>query len=258
MTVLFYHRVSDTSSNPWTISNEQFRRHLDYCQEHFEMVGLDEVQRRVREKDSRQPTVTITFDDGYRDNVEQALPMLVEREIPCVYFVTTHHTKTQTPFPHDVQAGEPLAVNTVEQLREWSDAGIEIGLHTRSHVDFSRVHSTEEAKREIEDSKAELEQMIGRPVRYFAFPFGLPQQLTQIGIEAVQRAGLEAFCSAFGGYNLVGRDEFHIRRCHGDCNFNRFKNWLSFDPSKVAREPDVRYFFPPQTSFEHSANCGSF
>jgi hypothetical protein len=78
----------------------------------------------------------------------------------------------------------------------------------------------------------------------------MPKHLTQIAIEAVDRAGFEGFCSAFGAYNLVGRDAFHIRRFHGDPELARLKNWLSFDERKIHIEPEVRYFLPPQRSFE--------
>ena len=252
ISVLFYHRVADAHPNDWTICREQFRRHIEYCRERFDLVDLPEVQRRVSCCDSPRPAVSFTFDDGYAENCDFALPLLVEHRVPCTYFVTTSNIRDQKPFPHDVQAGVNLPVNSVAQLRQAASAGIEIGLHTRSHVDFSRVHDARVVHHEIVDAKDELEQMIGRAVRYFAFPYGMPWQLTQAAIEAVHAAGLAGFCSAYGGYNLVGRDAFHIRRCHGDPIFSRLRNWLSFDGGKVRREPNVRYFLPPANSFQAS------
>lgn len=252
VSVLFYHRVADSYPNDWTLSCDQFRRHVEYCQRNFSLVDLAEVQRRVRDNDSRSAAVSITFDDGYRDNSDFALPLLIERSVPCTYFVTTSNVRNQSAFAHDQRAGRTLAVNTVEQIREASDAGIEIGCHTRNHVDFSRIHDPKVVREEIVDAKDELEQVIGKRVRYFAFPFGMPRQLTQMAIEAVHEAGFHGFCSAYGGYNMVGRDSFHIRRFHGDPQFSRFVNWLSFDQSKLWREPDVRYFLPPKRSFGES------
>jgi hypothetical protein len=68
--------------------------------------------------------------------------------------------------------------------------------------------------------------------------------LTQAAIACVQRAGLRGFCSAFGGYNLPGRDAFHIRRFHGDEDFARFRNWLDFDTRKLRHEPRIDYQLP--------------
>ncbi len=249
ISVSFYHRVADCNPNGWTIGCEEFRHQIDHCQEYFELIGLDEVQRRVRDFDSRSAALSITFDDGYRDNSDFAIPLLVERGIPCTYFVTTSNVRDQIPFEHDKRLRQPLPVNSVKQIREMSDAGIEIGCHTRHHVDFSTIHDRARIEDEVIRAKGELEQMIGRPVRYFAFPFGMPGQLTQAAIEVVSEAGFAGFCSAFGAYNLVGRDSFHIRRFHGDPEFARLQNWLSIDPRKVRKEPTICYSLPNTESF---------
>ncbi len=241
VSVLFYHRVSNDHPNDWTISRDEFRRHVDYCARHLELIDLAEVQRRVASNDSRSPAVAFTFDDGYAENCDFALPLLIERKVPCTYFVTIDHVSSRQPFLHDVQAGRPLPINTRQQLREVADAGIEIGCHSRTHIDFSQVREPDILRREIIDAKDELEQMIGKPVRYFAFPYGLQPQLTQEAIEVVHTAGFTGFCSAFGGYNVPGRDAFHIRRFHGDPEFSRLINWLSFDAGKLRSEPTVSY-----------------
>ena len=237
--VAFYHRVADTHPNDWSITRDEFQRHLDYFQERLEPVSLAEAQRRISESFSRKSTITITFDDGYRDNINFALPLLIERKMPCTYFVSTAHVLDQKPFAHDISAGTPLPINTAKQIREWSDAGIEMGCHTRNHVDFGKVHDPAELRREIVDAKDELEQIVGKEVRYFAFPFGTENQLTPVAIEMVCEAGFAGFCSAFGGYNLVGRDAFHIRRFHGDPQFSRLVNWCSYDEGKLAHEPEI-------------------
>lgn len=241
VSVLFYHRVSDEHPNCWTISRDIFRRHVDYCCRHMDLIDLAEVQRRVGGDHSSSPAVSFTFDDGYAENCDFALPLLIDRQIPCTYFVTTSHVRNRAPFLHDTRAGIPLKVNTVAQIREAANNGVEIGCHARTHFDFSRAREMKVIRREIVDAKDELEQMIGKPVRYFAFPYGLPAHLTPEAIDVIQDAGFVGFCSAFGGYNLPGRDAFHIRRCHGDPEFSRFVNWLSFDPRKLRNEPTVSY-----------------
>lgn len=244
---VFYHRVADHDLNDWTLSRHDFKRHLDFFAERFDLVSIADTQRRV-DFGSTRPSISVTFDDGYRDNDDFALPLLIERQIPCTYFVTTGNVIHQRPFAHDLARHKPLAINDARQIRQWSDAGIEMGCHTRSHVDFSKVQDPAEIHREVSDSKDELEQIIGKPVRQFAFPYGLPAQLTPAAIWAVQEAGFEGFCSAFGGYNLVGRDSFHIRRFHGDPEFSRLVNWCSFDQAKVDREPLVVYSGNPKSS----------
>lgn len=231
--VPFYHRVADSHPNAWSISTSAFERHLDYYQAHFDLVDLSTVQTRIREGNAHRSTVTITFDDGYRDNVRFALPALVRRGIPCTYFVCSEHIRSGRPFAHDVDAGQPLAVNDIAELREWADAGIEIGCHTKRHADFSKPHDRAAIADEIFGAKDDLEQMIGRPVRHFAFPYGCRAHLTRAAIDVVREAGFAGYVSAYGDYNLVGDDGFHIRRFHGDPEFSRLLNWLNFDPTKI-------------------------
>lgn len=239
LNVPFYHRVSDTRANDWTIGCEQFRRHVQFCAERFEPVGLCELQQRVVSGRNERPTITFTFDDGYAENMENAIPVLLEFEMPTTYFVTVGNVVNQIPFPHDIDAGRPLAVNTIDHLRQMSDAGIDIGLHTLTHPDFSLSDDRDSARREIVDAKHQLEDLIGRKVDSFAVPYGLPRQLTRMVFEVSREAGLSSVCSAFGAYNVPGRDAFHIRRFHGDPQFSRLANWLSFDPRKLRNEPVI-------------------
>lgn len=244
MPVLFYHRVADTHANPWTLPCSSFRQHVDYCQRYFELISLAEVQSRCAQQNSHRPAVSFTFDDGYAENCDFAIPLLIQRRIPCTYFVTLDHLRHGVPFAHDVQRGQPLPVNTIAQIREMAEAGIEIGLHARTHIDFSTVSDSATLRREITDASRQLADLLGRPIRYFAFPYGMPAQLTRQAIETIYHAGMAGFCSAYGAYNLVGQDAFHIRRIHGDLAFTRLENWLTFDSRKLVNQPVIDYTLP--------------
>ena len=111
---VFYHRVADYPLNDWSMSQATFQQQIDWMQEHFDIVDLEECQRRIRSGFNDRPTLSITFDDGYAENCDFALPMLIERRIPATYFVTTYHTKHQQPFQHDCDLGHPLPANTIE------------------------------------------------------------------------------------------------------------------------------------------------
>lgn len=237
ISVLFYHRVADCYPNDWTISTAGFRRSIELVQQTNEIISLSDAQRRIHDRCSPRPAVAITFDDGYAENAQFALPYLIANRIACTYFVSTHHVRHDKPFAHDVAAGQPLSINTIEQLRAASVGGVEIGLHTANHVDFSRVTGREEMEFEITDAKADLESMIDRSVHYFAVPFGMPMQMRPAVFETARQCGIEGVCSAYGAYNLVGNDAFHIRRIHGDPEIARLKNWLTFDARKCQHEP---------------------
>jgi peptidoglycan/xylan/chitin deacetylase (PgdA/CDA1 family) len=237
ITVLFYHRVADEHPNDWTISTERFKSQITWLRERYEVISLVEAQQRMGSPANRTPAVCITFDDGYADNCRVAIPWLIDERVPFTYFVATSHVLEQRPFAHDVQRGVPLAPNTPEQLREMAAAGVELGAHTRGHVDLGAVEDEEQLHDEIVGSKRDLEAMIDRAVRYFAFPFGLRNNLSQAAFRVAFTAGFWGVCSAYGDYNLPGDDPFHIHRIHGDPSWVRFCNALTVDPRKFRRAP---------------------
>jgi peptidoglycan/xylan/chitin deacetylase (PgdA/CDA1 family) len=232
VSVLFYHRVADQHPNGWTMPTKMFARQIRWLKEHFDVVDLAEAQRRIGSGRNALPTAAITFDDGYADNLEFALPHLIQEKLPFTYFVSTAHVLGQRPFPHDVEAGQPLAPNTLAQLRDLSALGVEIGAHNRNHIHLG-LASNDQLEGEIVGSKHDLEHALERKIRYFAFPYGQPADLSTAAFEVACSAGYDGVCSAFGGYNLPGDDPFHLRRIHADCEMIRLKNWLTVDPRKV-------------------------
>jgi peptidoglycan/xylan/chitin deacetylase (PgdA/CDA1 family) len=231
--ILFYHRVADHHINPWTISRRHFVQHLDWLQENFDVVSLAEAQRRVRSGFNDRPSVAITFDDGYSENCEFAIPELVRRQMPVTYFVVSQSIAGGIPFAHDQRQHVPLAPNTLSQVRDMHRAGIEIGAHTRTHKDIGRISSPEELAEELLGSIRELESWGLGPIRYFSFPYGLPANTSQAAVDLLASAGIEGFCTAYGAWNWPGAAGFHLRRIHADPGLERLKNWLTLDRRKL-------------------------
>lgn len=244
VSVLFYHRIADTHPNGWTLSTKAFERQLDWLSQRFDFVSLTEAQWRLQEKTSHRPSVAITFDDGYADNCEFAIPLLLRRAIPFTYFVSTDILRDQTAFVHDLEAGVRLQPNTVTQIRSMADAGVEIGAHTRTHPNMRQSIDPAFIESEVLGSKQDIEQWTGHPVRHFAFPFGLPNNLSTEACTAARDAGIESICSAYGAYNLpeavsTTHGPFHLRRIHADPQWARFVNWMTFDPRKLAAKDPI-------------------
>ncbi|HEV3021333.1 MAG TPA: polysaccharide deacetylase family protein, partial [Pirellulales bacterium] len=186
--------------------------------------------------------VSVTFDDGYADNCKAAIPLLLSERIPCTYFVSVANVFKGLPFPHDVARGMPLAPNTLDQLRAMASAGVEIGAHTRTHADLGKLADPTRLHDELVTAGEELQSAIGRPVRYFAFPYGLHANLNPLAFQMAYEAGYDGVCSAYGGYNFPGDDDFHLQRIHGDDDLLRLANWVTVDPLKlrVARYHEYR------------------
>jgi peptidoglycan/xylan/chitin deacetylase (PgdA/CDA1 family) len=238
--VLFYHRVDDRHLNPWTITNRQFQRHLDWLADRFDFVSLEECQQRMADGFNDRPAVSITFDDGYADNCLEALPLLVQRGIPVTYFVAVGNALTGQPFPHDVERRQPLVPNSLDSLRALASAGVEIGSHTRWHVDMGSIDDPARLTDELVTATHELEEAIGTRIRYFAFPYGQVENLNPTVFQMARDYGFAGVCSASGGFNEVGADPFHLRRIHGDPEMAFLKNWLTYDPRKRWHQPSER------------------
>ena len=89
-------------------------------------------------------------------------------------------------------------------------------------------------------ARQDLETMTGRPVRYFAFPYGQYHNLTSESFELAHRSGYRGVCSAYGGYNFPGDNPFHLQRIHPDNDLLHLKNWLTVDPRKLRGVPPIR------------------
>ncbi|MCA9240124.1 MAG: polysaccharide deacetylase family protein [Planctomycetales bacterium] len=234
--ILFFHRIADACPNPWTMPCRTFERQVSWIARHYEVVSLHEAQQRIRSGTNHKPTACLTFDDGYAENCEFALPLLLKRSLPFTYFVTTDNVLRGKPFAHDLADGVALKPNTLAELRALAKSGVEIGAHTRSHADLGRLESESELQEEIVGSKQELEDAIGRHVRYFAFPFGLHANMSPAAYRVACQGGYEGVCSAYGSYNWPGEDPFHLRRFHADVGMVRLKNWMTIDPRKFQVE----------------------
>jgi len=241
LSVLFDHRVCDRSPNPWTISCRGFAKQLDWLEDNVELISMDEVCRRLREKKNDRPAVAITFDDGYADNMDFAIPEMVRRCIPLTYYVANRFVTDQTFFPHDLKLGQRLHPNSQRDIKTMARWGVTIGAHSKDHVDFGKLTNTDEIHDQIVGCKKELENMLGQEVRHFAFPFGQHCNISSSAIRIAHQAGFQSVAGAYGGYNHIGQNPFFIQRLHGDPSLSRIKNWIELDPRFNAVRPDTSW-----------------
>ena len=151
--VLCYHAVSPT----W---------------EHRLCIDPDLLLRQVRAL-SRFWKVHATFDDAFR-SAATVFPALERLGVSVQIFVCTRYARAGAPLSIPELAGDDpaeLATMSWDELREHADRGVQIGSHTVSHSHLTRL-SDAELRRELEDSKGEVEAELGRPCRELAYPYG--------------------------------------------------------------------------------------
>jgi peptidoglycan/xylan/chitin deacetylase (PgdA/CDA1 family) len=98
--ILMYHRVARVRHDPWGIAvdPEHFEDQIAYLKEHRTAMSMDEFVRRIRSKTLPPDAVAITFDDGYRDNLINAMPVLVRHGVPASLFLPTGYIDRNEPF----------------------------------------------------------------------------------------------------------------------------------------------------------------
>lgn len=87
--ILLYHGIDElgrTDINARFLSAEKFEQQLDYYLEHFHIVSLQAFQQG--KFSTQRPTIALTFDDGYKNNIDLAIPILERKGIPATFFVT--------------------------------------------------------------------------------------------------------------------------------------------------------------------------
>lgn len=135
----------------------------------------------------------VTFDDAFT-SVLDALPALERLGQPVTVFACSDYARDGRPLDvrelaRDAAAQpEELATMTWDQLRALVERGVEIGSHTRTHPHLPRL-SDEELEVELRESREVLEAALGRPCRFFAYPYGEEDRRVR---RAVQAAGYEA------------------------------------------------------------------
>ncbi len=104
ITVLTYHRVGDPErigeldGGVVDAREAAFDAQMAFLQKHFSVIGLDELAHFARGGTLPVNPVLVTFDDGYRDNHDVALPILKRHHIPAVFFLATHYLNERRLF----------------------------------------------------------------------------------------------------------------------------------------------------------------
>jgi peptidoglycan/xylan/chitin deacetylase (PgdA/CDA1 family) len=196
--VLLFHRVSDDiPGDGLTVGTRWFRRLCGLLRNRFRVVPLDEALRLVGTGMALpRRTVAITFDDCYRDNLHAA-QVLAEFGLPACFFVPTQYVGTDHIFEWDRGLKTMPNLNW-DDLREMVRLGHDVGSHTVSHADLGVV-GPDEARRELRDSKKTLENRLGRPARWLAYPFGGIGNFRPEYLPLVREAGYEGCFSWYGG-----------------------------------------------------------
>jgi peptidoglycan/xylan/chitin deacetylase (PgdA/CDA1 family) len=210
--IVTFHRVQDIDTpEGLTVGVDVFESYCRFFKRHFKVVPLRELVAKLESSAPLNRELAITFDDGYRDNFENAAPVLERLGLPATFFIVTQWMGTDVVPWWDRQKGVQHPWMTWDQVRSLHRRGFELGAHTRTHVDLGSV-TDGEANEEILGGRRELEAHLAAPVDLFAYPYGRLANLAEANRGLVRGAGFRCCCSCFGGLIVPGTDPFDLRR----------------------------------------------
>ena len=198
--ILTYHSIGHRRYE-MNVTPEAFAEQIAWLAEHHQVIPLADAAQGT-------PGVAITFDDGYRDNLTNALPILEQHACTATIFAVSGCLGGTLPFEKEPESG---ALLTQDELREAAARGLAIGGHTRSHARLSQL-DPEAQEAEIAGCRSDLEQVLGAPVTAFAYPYGAALDYDATSVRLAEQAGYTLACSNRYGPVHPADGPFAIRR----------------------------------------------
>jgi peptidoglycan/xylan/chitin deacetylase (PgdA/CDA1 family) len=210
--VLMYHQVGKFKEpkehRSCYCDVDRFRNQMAFLKfADYQVISLEQAYAALfgTEAPPRR-SVVLSFDDGYENFADSALPILEDFGYPSVLFAVSGLLGQPAKWL-GMKGEKPLLLSS-SRLRDLRKAKVEIGSHTKSHPRLGRL-PTGQAWREIADSKSELENVLGEPVKFFAYPYGDYSPNVR---DAVVQAGYQAALTCSRGSANSAPNAFEIPR----------------------------------------------
>lgn len=170
--------------------------------EHMAWLKANHAHHVVRfengQSDTRAFRISITFDDGYADNLTNALPILERHELPFTIFIATDLVSNGTP--------NFLSLNDIKTLSR--HPLVTIGAHGKTHTPLTR-HGIASLKSELSESRTLLQDITGKDVVTMSYPHGAVNDVVQHEVKA---AGYACAASSHFGVNDNDANLFCLKR----------------------------------------------
>ena len=202
--IVMYHGVGGSDA----VSLESLERQLVALKTRRRVVPLVEAVRLLGRPEA-SGLAAITFDDGYRDFAELAVPALSALQLHATLFVPSAWIGKTNVW--DAGYAAERAIMTSHELRQLDPSRVTIGAHGLTHrrlarLEVSILHEETASARKI------LEDICGHSVTLFAYPYGQADDFDESAERAVEDAGFLAACSTRFGRGSSPEERFRLRR----------------------------------------------
>lgn len=210
--IIYYHSISNEGIRSHNINS--FYEQMNWLKQMgYTSITLSELPAvLLGQSKVNEPWVVITFDDGYKDNVEFALPILEEFGLVATFFIVSSWVNSSDYRYRGYQDVAPISKDEILRLVE---SGMEIGSHTHTHRMCTRVldESFAELNKEISLSKEILQEMIGQEVNSFSYPNGQKGAFSKETRDVLLVNGIKISCTTLWGKVNETCDILSLPRC---------------------------------------------
>jgi len=207
--ILMFHRVARLPAyDQLTVTPERFGEQMAALVAGCRVISLAQALTELETGGPASPAVVLTFDDGYRDNLIYALPILKQHHLPATIFLTARFADGSLRHPRYADESGQLHLDWNEISAMAAEPGISFGSHTLTHPFLSRLDDAA-AFREIVDSRREIAERIGTNVEFFCYPSG---DFGERERALVASAGYRAAVSVHPGGNRGIRHRYALQR----------------------------------------------
>lgn len=206
--VLMYHRVNDAlPAGELVVPVEKFRRQMNWLSGHCDVVDIRAAERRPS---GRRPLVAVTLDDGYRDNYQNAFPILRTLKLPATIFLTTGYIGTRLKRPRYQSVPWRRDYLDRREIKTMARHGISFGAHSVTHPHLSRL-DYEQQREEIEKSLAaiSLKSQVSSHKLIFCYPYG---EYNQDTLKILKKLGVKMAFTVKPGVNRKSADPLKLKR----------------------------------------------
>jgi peptidoglycan/xylan/chitin deacetylase (PgdA/CDA1 family) len=194
--ILMYHRIGEVAGDPLCVTPGRFWEQMAWLRRlGLRGVGVGTLVDAMRTGRHRG-LVGITFDDGFDNLVEAALPALLYHRFTATVFIISGLLGRTAGWV----AAPMWPLMSADQVCELADAGMEIGSHSITHRYLTGL-APKQLEAEVNESKATLSELIGAPVRGFAYPYGSMDAAARL---AVRAAGYDYACAVLTPVSEIG------------------------------------------------------
>lgn len=209
--ILMYHSISAGGTRGFrrfTLHPHIFAAHLAWLRgEGYSILSVAGLVELRKKSTPPEKSVVLTFDDGFLDFYSAALPVLLQYNAPASLFIPTRYLDGSSLWLSDIGEGRRPLISRA-QLVEIANAGVDCGAHTHSHCHLDTV-SEAQGRAELSQSKEIIEQIIGRAVTTFAYPYGHHHAQAR---QWVIDAGFQAACAVKNALSHTDDDLFTLGR----------------------------------------------